>query len=506
MATTAAADQSRTDKDPRRILSRLFETDFTQALPFAVLGAVFLLLRAPFLNYGHGTDPDAWRVAITAHHLLDEGKYFPSRLPGNPLHELVTTAFIWGGWIATNLTTALVSLLGVYLFARIVKLHRLAQPGLLVIGFAFTPLLFINSITTMDYMWALTGVLASYHANLQRRPILAGICIGLAIGFRLQAAVSLPALMFLLWRQGDRRDVVPFLLAAGGIAALAFAPVLATYGTHFMNVYDAAVGYRDVLRLLAKEALGVIGALAVVVGVVLSWKRLHALPRDALRDPVVGTWVVMIGLYALAFLRLPHEVAYLIPLFPFGLLLIGRYFVRSALILSIACILLAGVVDITTRDDGISLSALRTASIGRGLIFSNAQTMSNQHDFVDEVLTSSVPDHSVVMAGFVFPQLAVRKHGDFELGILERDYEAISMLSDRGVAWDKERDIRYVWLLTYEAFESLRSQGYSMFLVPDAAGGTSALYDYRPSLLGATFLRLEQTAPSTGKGTASTDR
>jgi hypothetical protein len=45
-----------------------------------------------------------------------------------------------------------------------------------------------------------------------------------------------------------------------------------------------------------------------------------------------------------------------------------------------------------------------------------------------------------------------------------------------------------------------------MFLVPDAAGSTAALYDYRPPLFGATFIALEQAAPSIGKGTSETDR
>jgi hypothetical protein len=80
------------------------------------------------------------------------------------------------------------------------------------------------------------------------------------------------------------------------------------------------------------------------------------------------------------------------------------------------------------------------------------------------------------------------------------------MLSDRGEAVDTVRDVRYVWLLTYDTFMALRSQGYSFFQVPDAAGGTAALYDYRPALLGATFLRLDQASPSAGAGTASTDR
>src|SRR5581483_11129593 len=101
------------------------------------------------------------------------------------------------------------------------------------------------------------------------------------------------------------------------------------------------------------------------------------------------------------------------------------------------------------------------ASLGKGLILSNAETMKGQHDFVDEIMRAPVPDHSVVMAGFIFPQLAVRERDHLDLKILERDYSAISMLTDRGEAVDEKHDIRYVWLLTYDTFQALRSQGYS---------------------------------------------
>ena len=71
---------------------------------------------------------------------------------------------------------------------------------------------------------------------------------------------------------------------------------------------------------------------------------------------------------------------------------------------------------------------------------------------------------------------------------------------------DRRRDIRYGWLLTFDPLAAIRSQGYGIYQVPDAAGGTSALYGYRPSLLGATFLDLDRASPSAGAGTADTDR
>ncbi len=496
--TTAAA--------PTFNLDRLLETDFTQVRPFAILALVFLLVRLPFVNYGYGTDPDAWRVALTAHHFLETGDYFPSRLPGNPLHEVIITVFISGGWLAANIATALAALVGVYLFAKILKHHQLPYAGLVTIGFAFTPLLYINSISTMDYMWTLTFILAAYYSMVSGRSLWAGILIGLAIGCRLQSVILLPAFAFYLWRANDWREVFPMGFAAGGVAAICFSPVLTVYGLDFLNYYDAKVGYQDVIRLLGKEALGILGGLGVLAGAAISLPRLLKLPMEAWKDPVVGSWVVVIAIYFASFTRLPHEIAYLIPVFPFGFLIMSRYFTRLALCGTIAAIIFAGVLDITTESDAIGPSSFTTASIGRGLILSNAVTMDAQKDFADEIIKADIPDHSVVISGFIFPQLAERQRGSLDAKILQRDYGAISMLSDRGEAVDEERDIRYVWLLTYETFEALRSQGYNMYLVPDAAGGTAALYDYRPTLLGASFLKLERQSPSAGKGTASTDR
>ncbi len=487
-------------------LARFLEADLSRRRSFALLASAFLVSRAPFLGYGYGTDPDAWRVALTGQYLVHHGRYFPSRLPGNPLHELVLAPLVPAGWIATNLATTLISLGGVYLFARIVGALSLPNRGLLTLAFAFTPLLFINSVASMDYMWALTFILGAYLAALKDRPLWAGVLCGIAVGFRLQSVIILLPLAYLFLRTGDWRRSVPMALGAGGVGALAFAPVLAAYGTSFWNYYDASVDYETVLRLLGKESLGILGSLAVVGGLVFSARRLAALPADLRADPQVGVWLLVIAVYFVTFLRLPHEIAYLIPVFPFGYLFLGRYCSRAAMIVMTGAVLTAGLVDITTPGEAINLDQVRSARIGRGLVLSNADTMKNQREFVRDIVDAPVPDHSVVLSGFVYPQLAMRERGRLEIRILERDYDAISMLSDRGEAVDTKRDIHYVWLLTYEAFTALRSQGYTFFLVPDAAGGTAALYDYRPTLFGATFLPLDRPAPSQGKGTASTDR
>jgi hypothetical protein len=488
------------------LLERAPEFDFTRPRAFLALGAVYVVSRIPWLDLGYGTDPDAWRVALSAHHLLDAAEYLPSRLPGYPLHEFVTAIFVKGGWAWTNLSTVLVSLLGVYLFARLAAELRLPARGAITVAFAFGPLLWINSVTTMDYMWALTAILGSYLLTIKERPGLAGACLGLAAGFRLTSgAVALP-LALLLWRTGRTRDLPRFLAALLAVSLLAYSPVIAVYGLRFLNFYDASVTWQSFLNRLGKDALGILGALAVLAGLAFSWRNLRRLPDDLRGDAHVLVWVAVVVLYFVSFARLPHEIAYLTPVFPFGLFLMARYFRPFALRAALAVILLAGFVDITSPGDAVNMDTFAEARLGGGMLLSDLDTLRSQMDFADEVREAEVPPHSVVMTGFIFPELTVLYRGDLRLGILDRDYGAISMLSDRGEAVDEARDVRYVWLLEYDNFLALEEQGYHFYYVVDARRSTPGLFEYRPPYFGAKKLDLERESPSAGKGAAKTER
>lgn len=487
-------------------VQRALELDFTRPRAFLALGAVYVVSRVPYLNLGYGTDPDAWRVALSAHHLLDAGEYLPSRLPGYPLHEFVTALLVKGGWVTTNLSTVLVSLLGVYLFARLAADRRLPARGALTVTFAFAPLLWINSVTTMDYMWALTGILGSYLLTTKGRPGLAGACLGLAVGFRLTSGAMVLPLGLLLWRESRVRDVPRFLAALAGVSLVAYSPVIAVYGLHFLNFYGASVTWQSFLNRLGKDALGVLGALAVLAAFALSWRNLRRLPKDLRSEPHVLVWVVVVVLYFVSFARLPHEIAYLIPVFPFGLFLMARYLRPSLLRVALAVILLAGFVDITSPGDTVNLDTFANARLGAGMLLSDLDTLRNQRDFADEVVQAEVPPHSVVLTGFIFPELAVLHRDELRFAILDRDYKAISMLSDRGEAVDEARDVRYVWLLKYKDFLALRQDGYRFYYVLDARRSTAGLYDYRPPYFGAQKLYLERESPSAGKGAAKTQR
>jgi hypothetical protein len=495
-------------------LERLFELDFTRPLAFAVLGIIFVAVRAYWLDLGYGTDPDAWRVAMTATYLWETGDYLPSRLPGYPLHEFVTAALIKGGWIATNASTMIASLVGVYVFASIARKLELPSKGVLTIAFAFTPLLWINSVMTMDYMWALTLVMGAYLLLLHRSPSLAGVLLGIAAGFRLTSLFMLPIFWLLLWRSKERGAIRSMTFPALAVALVVYMPVLLDYGINFLNFYDQDVVADEFVKRLGKDGLGIIGAFGLLIGLLLSLPRLRRLPRDLRADPHVLMWCAVLVLYVLSYLRLPHEIAYLIPLFPFGYFLMSRYMARPVLVATLGLIVLAGFVDVTSPDDeiGLSTSTFTSASIGKGMLLSDIDTLQNQMEFARELRELTVQNDyiqrpAVIATGFIYPELVMLHEDELELRVLEEDVEAISQLSDKGYAIDEANELYYVWLLEFDDFEKLRgAQQRTVYYTADAARSTFAVYGYRPAYFDAIELPLSRENPSLGEGTATTDR
>jgi hypothetical protein len=497
----------------RQLIDGLIELDFTHPLAFAALAFAYVASRVPWVNHGYGTDPDAWRVALSATYLRDQSDYSPSRLPGYPLHEYITSAFVREGWVWTNLSTVAIALAGVLVFAALVRKLELPNRGALVIGFAFAPLLWINSTTTMDYMWALTFVLGAYLALLYEAPSLAGLSMGAAMGFRLTSGFMLPVFWLLIRRTKKQHQIRPLTAIAVAIALAAYTPVLMDYGLNFFNFYDQKVRYADFVRTLGKDGLGVIGALAVIAAFALSWRRLRSLPRDIVNDPQVMVWVAVIGLYFVSYLRLPHEIAYLIPLFPFGFFLMARYMSKPVLVAAIAAIVLAGFVDITTpgTDSGLGTKDVTSARIGQGMVLSQLDTMRNQRDFADEVREMTVTNRNiqrpaVVAVGFIYPQLVMLYKDELQITTIEKDLSAVSQLSDKGLAIDRPTNVKYVWLLDYRTMQEFQQQGATIYVTPDAERSTYQVYGYRPGYFGAVVLPLSRENPSLGKGAASTDR
>ena len=502
MTATAAIEQANIRRPGRfAALRTALDADLSRPVAFVLLALAYVASRAPFIDNGYGTKPDAWRIALTDYWLWDHGELYPSRLPGYPVPELAYATVIKGGWIATNSLTVAISLLGVWFFARIVRELKLPAPALLVAGFAFNPLLWINSMNTMDYSWALTFIMGAYYFLLIDRTMIAALVLGLAVGSRLPSASFVVPYSFFLWRSGHREQIPAFAAIVAAVAAVAFAPIIWTYHLRFLNFYDAGVGYREVFRLLSKDALGLAGSAALFVACVVSWRRLARIPGDAVRDTNVAVWAIAVVLVSATFFRLPHEAAYLMPLFPFAYLLIGRYLHPAALAAAVVVMVGAGFVDFTTATHEVSLGELRHMRIGQGMLLSNRDTQNAQLAYARDIANASYPENSVVMIGFVYPQFAVLNRDRLDLGILAKDRSSISRLTDKGRAVDAAAGVTYVWLLDYADFQRFQEQGATAYYTPDAGRSTAALYNFRPGLFGAQVIESGR-APGGGADTA----
>lgn len=459
----------------RRLLDRVVDAGFTQRGGVAILAALFLLVRLPWLWTGYGAETDAYRVALSGLHLWRDGEYLPSRLPGYPVHELLMAPLVrLGGSVATDAATALAALAGVLIFARIVRELRQPSPGLIVLAFAFTPFLLVNSVATKDYMWALTFLLAAYLATIRDRPMLAGLLLGLGVGCRITTGLfSLPLLLVYLDRRAWRHAAV-FAATLAVTAFAVFLPVTLQYGAGFLAYANSRISPDIVIRSIGQYSLGAVGAIATAAALVLSWRGLLRLPALARSDVQVRVWLLTIVLYLLAFLRLPIDIAYLIPVYPFGYLLLGRVVPRYLLCAVVAIIIASGAIDldISALHNFNMVTVVRTVRPCR----SCTEPAHDWHvrrlyiSYATNLGETSVPPHTVVLTGGVFPDFAVLNWDRFRYEVFDRYRPSISMLSDDGAMIDSRDDVIYLASPDRpQVLERLRASGYQI-IKADPAG------------------------------------
>lgn len=304
------------------------------------------LLRVPFLGVGYGNDPDAWGLAVAARHIATTGDYIASRLPGYPVQEWACSLLYRGGPIAFNAVTALLSVVAVGFFMCSVK--RLGSRHHLWAGLALAmaPVIFVNSTNSMDYVWALAFILAGHHCALVGRPVLAGCLLGVAVACRITSVGMVFPLGLLLFDTSaipsGRWAVIKFLLATCLIAVIAYMPVAYCYGWGFLSFVEPPK-YPSMLSVFSRATLriwGCVGLLAIVGGVAISAMRFvargraagsspacAAIPAPKSRMPIISAAIVL-GVYVCAYLRLPLEEGYLIPVVPFVIILLGRMMTR----------------------------------------------------------------------------------------------------------------------------------------------------------------------------------
>jgi len=462
----ARVDAPASRPTPGAALSNLAALDFTRPLAAAALAVLYLLTRLPAIGIGYGADPDAARVAVSAHYFWQTGVYLPSRLPGYPLYEFTATALYPLGHVVTNAATLVVSFAGVLLLAALLKRLRIEPKGLLTLTFVFAPMIWINSSITLDYLWGLTFVLAAYLALLHGRPLLAGVLFGVAIGCRPTSALLALPFLVLLARDRQLRPLLTFFAAAGVTALVAFLPIMANYGLSFLNFFDVRPTWAKFARTLGVEAFGLVTALGFIVVALLSWRRFLRLPYLLRRDVHLAFAVLAILLVIMSFMRLPLEEAYLTPIVPFVLIAAARLLSRPALLAICALLVMGGVVDFHTRSEqgwrepGAALAGIRPQP-GRVLV--DYELRKHRLKVAEGMRTLDVPPNSVVTAGFYYPIFLAQYPDDLTL-TLQKGFRRrlIGPLTDLSEARD-ERGVTYIWLMAAGDARRYRAAGYRTF-------------------------------------------
>lgn len=295
-------------------------------LLFAIL--LIFVSRLPFLSNGYGVEEDAWGMVLTARNIASTGMYEYSRLPGHPVPELVYAQMAHAGPFYFNLLTALLSTAGILFFMLALKKANIKNYILAGLAVAFTPVVYVASVNTMDYAWALSFFLVSFYLLIVKKPALAGLALGLAIGCRITSCLLLFPFLFLCKpdESGNRinRNTFLFIVSTVLMSLLLFLPVLNRYGFSFFDTYP--VRYPEVAKVIYKFTIpvwGVIGLISILALLVSLMKRNNYLSFASDSDKIIllRIAVAVSIIHTALYFCLPQKAAFMIPAIPFVLLI-----------------------------------------------------------------------------------------------------------------------------------------------------------------------------------------
>jgi len=398
-----------------------------------LLITVVVITRLPFLFTGYGTDGDAWRVAHVGRALWTTGSYEISRPPGYPAHEMLSAPLVaLGGSTLSNAVTLLASIIAVFSWHAFLQ-GRTQRPGTLTVALAFAPLFWMNSATTMDYVWSLLMILLAMHAIIRMRPVSAGILAGLAIGFRPTNAVLLLPLAILLMtvtrKRADsghreripegasaaissandetRPSLVPlliFLVSSFITVVVLFLPVFFTYGIGGWlgelrgQFGSSALGVNDAFVFFAYRTVYAIGPLAFLsmLWIVLRKGAFSAAWNS--RDHLFTISLVALCVLLLVFAFFPLEKSYLLPGLPFLLLVLDRIATpRAFSLFTLLLISFALVNPDIVRHGGIR--GTPGFNIHAGMVIEEWQKRKELEEWRKQLASTASPERTVIMTG-----------------------------------------------------------------------------------------------------------
>ena len=358
----------------------------TSSRGFWIVALLVLATRVPFLDAGYGTDPDSLRIASAAEQIASTHEYSASRFPGYPLHEIVCALLPWKRPVALNGLSAVASAFAAGFFFLSLATYNRATASWGTAAFVLTPVVFIASVTTIDYMPALCCILAATLCVTKGRFTLAGVLIGAAIGFRPSSSIVLIPFFFVVRRSANLTAALQIIGSAMLVGVLAFLPVWFRYGIDsFRPAFYRYPSLGTIAKHLTIDTWGIVGSCSVAVAafsMMRGWGRKEGVQSKQILITLSGG---LFGIELALFALMPLDAGYLIPAIPFAIILAGTGLSSKQFRNLCAGICLSGfVLGIDSADRPWSV---RPSSVGV------VKSIGSRSVFVDALEGPVVLDH-----------------------------------------------------------------------------------------------------------------
>jgi len=269
----------------------------------------------PLVWLGYGTDLDIGDVLETAA-LIRHGDYEPSRNPGVPVVEAIVAVLDpLGGHVLVNLATAGALAATVVGIARLVRAWGHRNGDLVALSFLASPVVVVAGTQTADFVWATAFATWGALALLGRRPLVAGLLLGLAVGCRSSTLLLVGTLVVAVgWDRSERRRAAVAAAVALASGALLYVPAWLAYDRSFgfLETTDGWVSLPNNLARFLLKNFSVAGVALTVVLAVAAPALLRALRRWG-EDPMLRFAVLGFAVTELLFLSMPWKPAHLVP-------------------------------------------------------------------------------------------------------------------------------------------------------------------------------------------------
>jgi hypothetical protein len=408
-------------------------------------------------------------VANASDRLWHTGEYTVSRFPGYPLHEIISAPFVaLGGPVLSNSATLLVSIVLLIVWYRIAA-RRSNHAELLVLTLAFTPLFWIQSAATTDYVWSLLFLVLSLQSALRNKVILSGLWLGLAAGFRLSnlaAIVPLAALLFYKERTPGR--IASFLAPAFVVMVLAYSPVLISHGPIGWirltrnEMSDIYFTWPDRILFFTYRSIYALGPLAVLSCFAILFTHREDLKRRwKEREPILTTSSIGCATFLLLFFVLPLERAYLLPALLFLLMAVASVSTRTQQIVFAVCIASFGLLN----PDVIKHKGMRGTpelNVHWGVVVEELQRRDQLKQDRVRIANIRVAGKAMIMTGGGAPFWFQNEYVEHDTSWQWRE------LKEQVVRRKSDPDIHFVASLTKNELDRIRWLGYTVYCLDSA--------------------------------------